>query len=736
MKTACYIYTRVSTAMQVDGYSLDAQKDKLRKYAAFQDCYVAGEYSDEGKSGKSVDGRPEFMRMLRDIEDGKDRISYVLVFKLSRFGRNAADVLSSLQRMQDFGVNLICVEDGIDSSKDSGKLMISVLSAVAEIERENILVQTMEERRQKAREGKWNGGFAPYGYKLVDGQLQIAEDEAEIIKLIFDKYIHTNLGANGIASWLNKHGYKKKKRQNNTLSAFSASFVKGVLDNPVYCGKLAYGRRKNEKIPGKRDSHIVKQSDYMLYDGIHDAIISEADWKEASDKRRESGFKREKTHSLDHEHILSGILRCPVCGAGMYGNVNRKKKPDGSLYRDYFYYVCKHRREVDGHLCDYRRQWSEDKVNRAVEEVIIKLVQNPKFEAVIREKINARIDTSEIESEIETLKKQRRQVLGSKDRLSQQIDTLDIDDRQFERKYQDMQMRLDALYNELDSIEDSILEAEQRIDNIRRQKINGENVYKYLLCFDRLYDKFTDAEKKEFISSFVESIEIYESELPDGRFLKRIRFRFPVYFKGKEVQEISWDEDTTVETVVLLTERPLVLVEPCGKYLESYLEAREEGRENGMASDDFSSAPAGELLKRYDDFRCGRDLPPGWVAADYYWLVDEDKNRFIGEIGIRHGLTEALRRYGGHIGYAVRPSEWNKGHGTLMLGLALEKARDLGITTAMITCDDDNAASARVMEKNGFTLLDRVTNTVDGRTVITRRYTKNLSPGPAGKGAV
>ena len=187
---------------------------------------------------------------------------------------------------------------------------------------------------------------------------------------------------------------------------------------------------------------------------------------------------------------------------------------------------------------------------------------------------------------------------------------------------------------------------------------------------------------------------------------------------------------------MLLTERPLVLVEPCGKYLESYLEAREEGRENGMASDDFSSAPAGELLKRYDDFRCGRDLPPGWVAVDYYWLVDEDKNRFIGEIGIRHGLTEALRRYGGHIGYAVRPSEWNKGHGTLMLGLALEKARDLGITTAMITCDDDNAASARVMEKNGFTLLDRVTNTVDGRTVITRRYTKNLSPGPAGKGAV
>ena len=178
-KQKCYIYTRVSTAMQVDGFSLDAQKEKLRKYAEYQEMIICGEYSDEGKSGKNVEGRIDFVRMLGDIQSQKDEIDYVLVFKLSRFGRNAADVLSSLQQMQDYGVNLICVEDGIDSSKDSGKLMISVLSAVAEIERENILVQTMEGRMQKAREGKWNGGFAPYGYKLVKGKLEIAEDEVE-----------------------------------------------------------------------------------------------------------------------------------------------------------------------------------------------------------------------------------------------------------------------------------------------------------------------------------------------------------------------------------------------------------------------------------------------------------------------------------------------------------------------------------------------------------------------------
>ena len=140
---------------------------------------IVNEYSDEGKSGKSVEGRPEFQRMLDNIENGTDEVQFVLVFKLSRFGHNAADVLNSLQRMQDFGVNLICVEDGIDSSKEAGKLLISIIAAVAEMERENIRVQTMAGREQKAREGKWNGGFAPYGYRLENGELVIAEDEVE-----------------------------------------------------------------------------------------------------------------------------------------------------------------------------------------------------------------------------------------------------------------------------------------------------------------------------------------------------------------------------------------------------------------------------------------------------------------------------------------------------------------------------------------------------------------------------
>lgn len=126
----CYIYTRVSTAMQIDGYSLEAQRERLLKEAKHRDMEVVGEFSDEGKSGKDINGRPEFQRMLKLIELKTDDVDYVLVFKLSRFGRNAADALNSLQFMQDYGVNLLCVEDGIDSADASGKLIISVLTAV------------------------------------------------------------------------------------------------------------------------------------------------------------------------------------------------------------------------------------------------------------------------------------------------------------------------------------------------------------------------------------------------------------------------------------------------------------------------------------------------------------------------------------------------------------------------------------------------------------------------------
>lgn len=549
----CYIYTRVSTAIQVDGYSLDAQKDKLRKYAEYQDMTIAEEFSDEGHSGKNIKGRPEFVRMMENIESGEDGVEYVLVFKLSRFGRNAADVLNSLQIMQDYGVNLICVEDGIDSSKDAGKLMISVLSAVAEIERENIRTQTMAGREQKAKEGKWNGGFAPYGYKLENGQLLIADDEVEVIRIIFDRYIHTNSGIRGVATYLNDNGYTKKLRQNNTIPGFSSGFIKSVLDNPVYMGKIAYGRRRTEKKIGTRNEmHIVEQDEYPIYDGCHEAIISEADWQLAHEKRTANGFLREKVHDMDHAHILSGLLKCPCCGKSLYGNIAKAHSKD--KYTRYYYY-CKNTLGQTGHKCTFRLNIEQTEMNRIVAAIISAMVKDDRFKSAIKKKIGTAVDTSEMEERIKALRGQLKQVSGTKTRLEHQMDNLDVSDPHYDKKVSDLQRRYDEQYDKAEAIETQIDEINTQMLSIRQEKISADNVYQLLLSFDKLYNTFTEVEQRDFMRSFIERIDIYPEKPENGCWIRNIVFNFPMPVNGKEITALPLESEATVETVCLLTHK-------------------------------------------------------------------------------------------------------------------------------------------------------------------------------------
>ena len=562
MRKKCYIYIRVSTAMQVDGYSLEAQKERLMKFAEFQDMEVVREYCDAGKSGKSITGRPEFQRMLQDVSEERDGVAFILVFKLSRFGRNAADVLNSLQFIQDYGVNLICVEDGIDSSKDSGKLTITVLSAVAEIERENILVQTMEGRKQKAREGKWNGGQAPFGYDLDsrNSTLVVNEEEAEIVRIIYDKFVHTDMGADAICNYLNQRGYTKKKVRGHELNYFARGLIMKILDNPVYTGKIAYGKNVTEKVKGTRDEYRrVKTDDYLLADGLHEAIVDEETWEAAREKRKRTGVRFVKTHSLEHEHILTGLIRCPLCGGGMSGTVQRRQNKKTGEYKDTFYYRCHHRKKVDGKICDYKPMLNQTMFNAEVEEFIRYMVAEDEFRSFVQEKLEEKVDVSALETEREQLQKQLKQVQGSKLKLIQMLDRLDTGDKHYTRKYQDMQDRLDNMYDKVAEFEEAMKDIDAKIGASYGKEITGKKLYEFLLDFDILYDKMTDMEKKEFMNTFIEKIELKNETVNNGTSqgsrIEHIDLAFPVYYGDCKGTRIRMPEENTVEVVCLLENR-------------------------------------------------------------------------------------------------------------------------------------------------------------------------------------
>ena len=321
----------------------------------------------------------------------------------------------------------------------------------------------------------------------------------------------------------------------------------------MYCGKIAYGRRRTEKVHGTRNDYkLVEQDDYLLVDGLHEGIVSEELWHEAQVKLLAQAKKYEKVnHGKDNKiHLLSGIVKCPVCGAGMYGNKSIKHKSDGTKYKDFFYYGCKHRTMTRGHKCDYKKQVNEELLDDAVAEVIVKLVSNPKFAAMMQEKINMKVDTSVIEQEIAAHEKQLRQSYSTKTRLMEEIDSLDPDDKHYIKRKADLDDRLYKMYDKIEDTENLLIAARAKKMSIEAEKLTGDNIYKVLIYFDKLYAVMNEQEKRQVMESLISEIQIYPERQENGQWLKSIKFKLPII---EEDMNISLDNDTHIETVVLLS---------------------------------------------------------------------------------------------------------------------------------------------------------------------------------------
>jgi len=530
----CVLYLRVSLERQTEGFSLEGQEHSLREWAKFEGMSVVETYIEAGKSGKSIDGRDEFKRMLNDIATKRISIDFVVVYKLSRFGRNAKDVLVSLAFLQSYGVNLICQQDGIDSSTQMGQMMITVLGAVAQMERENILAQTMLGRQQKAREGGWNGGPPAYGYTLIDGRLVVKEDEASVVRMVFDKYIN-GCGYTAIAGHLNRLGIPRlptKVSQGRTFTDWSVQQIKRMLENPVYTGRIAFGKTRQERIKGTENKYRrLKSDNVILSDIAHEPIITDEIFEKAQIRRREVGIANAPKVGRTATHLLTGLLKCPQCGTTMYPHVSRTKNQDGTV-RDYWYYVCGH------HVKSHNGQCQGNGISAAwIESEVVEftklLVKNPQFAEDIQQQLEQKVDIADIQSELDNLHSQLKKLERSKSNLERDIDGIVDEDRNAERKRRDMNNRLNKLYDDICDTEDLIAACEQKKLAVEQNILTVENVYRMLSVFDEVFDEMDSEDKREVIRSLVAEVQLHPKDTWDKNHspVKSIKYTFPVNFE-------------------------------------------------------------------------------------------------------------------------------------------------------------------------------------------------------------
>jgi predicted acetyltransferase len=171
----------------------------------------------------------------------------------------------------------------------------------------------------------------------------------------------------------------------------------------------------------------------------------------------------------------------------------------------------------------------------------------------------------------------------------------------------------------------------------------------------------------------------------------------------------------------------LKLIKPSYTYRKSYLQVLDEFDEErpfGILYGDLARKNFKQYLKLIRDMEKGIGLKRGWVPASEFWLVRE--NEFIGAVSFRHKLNKKLRLYGGHIGYSIRPDERKKGYGTEMLALTLKRVKKTGLKKVMITCDENNVGSRKIIETNGGVLEDIIQTDLNEHNKNTMRWWINL----------
>lgn len=448
MKTAC-AYVRVSTDKQEE-LSPDAQKRLLLDYAKKNNISVLKEhiFLENGISGKKADKRPEFMRMIGMAKSKEHPFDIILVWKFSRFARNQEESIVYKSLLKKNSVEVVSVSEPLVDGP-FGSLIERIIEWMDEYYSIRLSGEVIRGMTEKAMRGGYQSTL-PLGYRMNKETKipYIIDNEAAIIKKIYNEYSVGGKSYLEIARELNQCGYKTKRGR-----TYEERTVRYILENPFYIGKIRWNRQK-------KDDHTIRdKSEWIISDAMHDAIITEEEFDlvQAQIAKRSRPYKAHSTGSI--RHWLSGIVKCSACGASLMSSTPRTSIKS-------FNFQCGNYNKGSCHVSHYIKT---EKLEQAVYTAFKNILNTDDitFELRTTGKSDTTNDTELIKAQLKKIEdKERRIKLAYRDG----IDTLE--------EYKENKQ---LLANEKRDFEIALTNVKSEPDNKAEMKREIKNVYEIIV---------------------------------------------------------------------------------------------------------------------------------------------------------------------------------------------------------------------------------------------------------------
>ena len=470
------IYCRVSTEDQArEGYSLPEQQEKLKDLCKYRDYNVYGIYEDAGISGKDMEHRPQFQKMLECVRGGK--VNVIVAYKLDRLTRSVRDLEILISELEKYNCSLECAMDDINTSTANGRFFVRMLTVLSQLE-----IERVSERTKFGMVGAIKDGHIPVrktlGFMRKDKKLIINPAESEIVERIFDLY-YKGKSYQQIANIFNDEKVLNKKWYDTTILK--------ILSNPLYKGDFVSGTRTRNPI---------------LYENVVEPIISKKLWEDCQEQTR----KNTRNYTRRNDYIFFQKIICPHCK-----RIMACKAPGGSK-KKYIYYQC--------NKC--KTYIREDKL---IELLVDEITQIIEYDSIVRKHF-APLLKKKLENTNELLSKElntlKDKVIRLKDAYLNEI--ISLEEYKEDKSY---------LENRIIEIEKKIKE-EQELDqyNFTFQDIMLKRDIESIKCFIKPFyelnfqakwSELSIAEKQELITSYIDSIEVIKND-KDIK-IKHINFR-------------------------------------------------------------------------------------------------------------------------------------------------------------------------------------------------------------------